>query len=304
MEKSESIAELAAALAAAQAAMDTAKKDSSNPFFKSTYADLASVWDACRRPLTDNGLAVIQTTGNHEDKIIIETMLTHKSGQWVSSTLELTPKQNDPQSVGSAITYGRRYSLAAMVGVAPDEDDDGNAASGHTAEKPKQPAKPSPAQGGGEHWCAKHGTAFFKTKKGTYAHPIKANGETVGWCNEPAAEVPADIKPTMQQAVDDFDKLQSATADKPQAAPETAPESKSDGLTGKQVESVMPGQKLMADMAKANWKEATAIGYFRNTLKVVIPSGDNFVQAWGKLNEQQRAAFEQKMDEMAQASGR
>ena len=96
----------------------------------------------------------------------------------------------------------------------------------------------------------------------------------------------------------------SQPAENLQTVPKTAPESKSDGLTGKQVESVMPGQKLMADMAKANWKEATAIGYFRNTLKVVIPSGDNFVQAWGKLNEQQRAAFEQKMDEMAQASGR
>jgi hypothetical protein len=132
MNQSESIAELAAALAKAQGAMNGATKDSDNPFFKSKYADLASVWDACRKPLSDNGLSVVQTTEfipENPELICIETTLLHASGQWVKGRLVGKPVKNDPQGVGSCITYFRRYSLQSMVGIAP-EDDDGNAASG------------------------------------------------------------------------------------------------------------------------------------------------------------------------------
>jgi len=129
MTKSESIAKLAEALAKAQGEIKGALKDSSNPFFKSSYADLASVWDACRGPLSANGLAVIQTTDNRENGLVVETTLAHSSGEWVGGSLYIRPMKDDPQGVGSAITYARRYALAAMVGVAP-EDDDGNAASG------------------------------------------------------------------------------------------------------------------------------------------------------------------------------
>ena len=130
MEKSESIGQLAKALALAHGEIKGAAKDSENPFFKSKYADLASVREACQAALSKNGLAVIQTTmpTNENGAIPIETMLAHASGEWISGTLNVLPKADDPQSMGSAITYGRRYALAAMVGVAP-EDDDGNAAS-------------------------------------------------------------------------------------------------------------------------------------------------------------------------------
>jgi hypothetical protein len=128
-EQSEQINELAGALAKAQGKITGALKDSANPFFKSKYADLASVWDACRGALSENGLAVVQLTESDDSGVYVITTLAHSSGQWMRSRLRLTPKDSTPQGMGSAITYGRRYALAAMVGVA-QVDDDGNAASG------------------------------------------------------------------------------------------------------------------------------------------------------------------------------
>lgn len=130
--RSDSIGELAAALSLAQGEIVGAIKDSTNPFFNSTYADLASVWDAVRGPLTRNGLAVIQTTEIGE-QVELVTTLAHKSGEWVRGSCPIFAKALDPQSVGSAITYARRYGLASIVGVA-QIDDDGNAAqAGHSA---------------------------------------------------------------------------------------------------------------------------------------------------------------------------
>jgi RNase H-fold protein (predicted Holliday junction resolvase) len=128
-EQSAEIDKLAGALAKAQGKITGALKDSANPFFKSKYADLASVWDACRASLSENELAVIQTTESDDSGVFVTTTLAHSSGQWVRSRLRLTPKDGTPQGMGSAITYGRRYALAAIVGVA-QVDDDGNAASG------------------------------------------------------------------------------------------------------------------------------------------------------------------------------
>jgi hypothetical protein len=136
MEMTTSIAALSAALAKAQAEIKGALKDSANPFYKSKYADLSSVWEACRKPLTDNQLSVIQTVAGDTSEIIVTTMLTHSSGEWVRDSVKATPAKQDPQGMGSAITYLRRYALAAITGVAP-EDDDGNAAS--TAKNPEQP---------------------------------------------------------------------------------------------------------------------------------------------------------------------
>lgn len=130
MIKSEQINELATALSKAQAEMKGAIKDSKNPFFKSSYADLSSVWDACRGPLTKNGLSIVQTNcGDSPETLTVCTTLLHSSGQWISSQLTGKPVKNDPQAIGSAYTYYRRYALAAMVGVSP-EDDDGNSAYG------------------------------------------------------------------------------------------------------------------------------------------------------------------------------
>ena len=123
------IGELAGALAKAQGKITGALKDSANPFFKSKYADLASVWDACREHLSANGLAVIQTTDADEHGITVVTTLAHSSGQWIRGRLTMHPKDGSPQAYGSCLTYARRYALAAIVGVA-QVDDDANAASG------------------------------------------------------------------------------------------------------------------------------------------------------------------------------
>lgn len=128
MEHSESINELGAALSKAQGIIEGAKKDSNNPFFKSKYADLSSVWESCRLALSSNGLSIIQSPEEATNGISIETMILHSSGQWIKSRYTMPVSKLDAQAVGSAITYARRYALASIVGVAP-EDDDGNAAS-------------------------------------------------------------------------------------------------------------------------------------------------------------------------------
>lgn len=136
MLKSEQINELAAALAKAQGQIEGARKSSSNPFFKSKYADLAECWNTCREALTANGISVIQMPEeiNENGRLNITTMLAHSSGQYISSTLTMTVTKLDPQAIGSAITYGRRYALAAMVGLA-QEDDDGEKAMARPKEK-------------------------------------------------------------------------------------------------------------------------------------------------------------------------
>jgi len=156
MEKSETIGKLAEALSKAQGMIKGAIKDSNNPFFRSTYADLASVWEACREPLSANGLSIVQITEIVTDnKLNLVTVLLHNSGEYIAGRYPITPMRqakdvgwepsNDPQSLGSAITYARRYALSAIIGIAP-EDDDGEAAVGRGPKKepPKEPPKAPP----------------------------------------------------------------------------------------------------------------------------------------------------------------
>ncbi len=131
MQQSESIANLAKALSIVQGKLTYAKKDSKNPFFKSNYADLESVWDCCRDLLSINGLAISQFPGLYSDldkSMSLVTILTHESGEWISQEMSVPVSKVDPQGAGSALTYMRRYALAAVVGVV-QADDDGNAAS-------------------------------------------------------------------------------------------------------------------------------------------------------------------------------
>lgn len=137
--QSEHINELMTALAKAQGQMKAALKDSNNPYYGSKYADLAGVWEVCREPLSENGLAVTQTfrmISNMESEQVLVTTLAHTSGQWIRSEilLMLPPsnqinedgkgkRPNRIQQLCSSITYFRRYSLAAMVGVYQDDDD-------------------------------------------------------------------------------------------------------------------------------------------------------------------------------------
>jgi hypothetical protein len=143
MNQSESIGKLSLALSKAQAQIRGAKKDSLNPFFKSSYSDLASVWDACRDPLTSNELAIIQTIHKDEFALTLKTVLSHSSGEWISSDIPVLISggggKQDMQALGSAITYARRYGLSAIAGICPD-DDDGEAAMNRNIAN-KQPTK-------------------------------------------------------------------------------------------------------------------------------------------------------------------
>ena len=134
MNRSESINELATALAKAQSEMAGAKKDAENLAFKrgdkvSKYADLASVWEAARPALTKYGLSVMQfTVPSERNEMQVETTVLHMSGQWASGIIAIPVDKLNAHGYASALTYCRRLGLAAAVGIAPEEDDDGNAA--------------------------------------------------------------------------------------------------------------------------------------------------------------------------------
>lgn len=154
--QSESINELAAALVECQYMLTGAHKDSTNPFFKSKYANLEACIEALREPLHANGLAVSQTTRITEHGAVLVTTLMHKSGQWIAGELPLSAtKVNDPQAQGSAISYARRYTLMAVTGLV-QTDDDGETAHGRpksgTASTPstsqKKPASTNTAAHG------------------------------------------------------------------------------------------------------------------------------------------------------------
>lgn len=123
--QSEAINELATALAKAQAEIEKASKDGKNPHFKSKYATLSSVWEACKPALTANGLSVVQTMddGHESGHVVIVTTLLHSSGQWIRGRHKIRLVKDDAQGSGSAISYGRRYGLAALVGVCTEDDD-------------------------------------------------------------------------------------------------------------------------------------------------------------------------------------
>ena len=129
-------ANIATALAFAQMEMGRAMKDSANPHFKSKYADLASVQDACMGALNRHGIAVIQPTHSTETgERYVVTRFLHTSGETLDCMIPLIIGKNDMQGLGSAITYARRYGLMSLAGIAP-EDDDGNAAVASTKGNP------------------------------------------------------------------------------------------------------------------------------------------------------------------------
>lgn len=198
MNQSESIDQLATALSKVQAALVPALKDAENPAFKqggkaSRYADLASVWDACRGPLTENGLAVIQSPGLcGGNQVEMTTIITHASGQWISGTLSIPLAKVDAHGYGSATTYARRYALAAMIGVIAD-DDDGNAAS-----KPSGAANDEPAAR-----AKLDGPHESKTALRTAVHAIIASVRAAG-SEEEIAAIKTEHKRTINQALRDW----------------------------------------------------------------------------------------------------
>lgn len=138
MKTSETLNELATALVGFHKAMGKVKKEASNPFFKSKYASLPNILDAIREPLTANNLSIVQfPTGENE----LTTILMHASGQFMQSSYVMKPVKNDPQGIGSCITYQRRYAVGAILSLSIDEDDDGNAAT-HGKNGTSQVVKP------------------------------------------------------------------------------------------------------------------------------------------------------------------
>tara|TARA_B100001059_G_scaffold236082_1_gene284622 strand:+ start:1028 stop:1606 length:579 start_codon:yes stop_codon:yes gene_type:complete len=127
MKSSEQVNELATALCKAQGDMGGAVKDSSNPFFKSSYADLTSVIKAIKQPFSDNGLSYTQFPVSNEHGVGVSTRLMHTSGQWLEMEYTLPTVKKDPQASGSAITYARRYALQSIAGI-PTADDDAESA--------------------------------------------------------------------------------------------------------------------------------------------------------------------------------
>lgn len=129
-----------------QAQIKPAIKDATNPAFKSRYADLGAVWDAIKAPLQDAGFSIIQSPNFEGDQMWLETIIMHVNGEKITGRYPIKPVKADPQGVGSAITYARRYSISAMLGVIADEDDDGNAASAGNGKPPAPTGKISAGQ--------------------------------------------------------------------------------------------------------------------------------------------------------------
>ena len=139
MKHSESIKEISSALITTQAALTEAKYDSKNPHFKSDYASLEAFLKIARPELAKNGLAVTQGVGGDKDSMVLQTTLMHRSGEFVTYEMPLLLTKQDMQGLGSAVTYARRYSLSALLGMG-SEDDDGN----HASAPQKQQSIPSP----------------------------------------------------------------------------------------------------------------------------------------------------------------
>jgi hypothetical protein len=149
MQKSESIKNLAAALSAFQGKVTNPPKSADNPFFKSKYTPLDTLVDTAKPILKENGLSYIQSCDGDGLNISVTTLLMHSSGEWVEiGPLTLKADKQTAQGAGSAITYARRYSLAAALGLASDEDDDGNAASNNDKKGSNKPQSGASQQQG------------------------------------------------------------------------------------------------------------------------------------------------------------
>jgi hypothetical protein len=135
MKTSESIKEIASALAKAQGSMNHPKFNQVNPFFKSKYADLTAVINCIRQPFADNGLSFTQHTECINGKNVVTTLVMHVSGEWMKSSMPLITTATDMQKLASSITYAKRYSLSAICGLSSEEDTDGN-----------EPSKESPKE--------------------------------------------------------------------------------------------------------------------------------------------------------------
>lgn len=193
---------IAAAMVKVQASLKDARKVKENPHLKSKYADLASVWEACHEALTANNIAVIQSPAFEGGVMFLDTLLLHESGESLAGRYLIRPTKEDPQGYGSAVTYARRYSMAAMLGIV-QADDDGNAASGRT--RGKDPVDK-----------VKGKDAVSATERIALSKAWKANG----WTDEQAANFLADtydVSSTADIQRKDYPGILTAFSNKPKA---------------------------------------------------------------------------------------
>jgi len=190
MQKSETIGELSKALGKAESEFPQIKRSQKVNFataggtrIKYSYAPLSEIFDAIRKPLAENGLAISQPMTIIDGKLIVETVLSHSSGEWISGQILIESQKLDPQSIGSALTYARRYSLSALLGIASEEDDDAEGAMNREQSESKGESKPeSKPESKGENICPIHGVPFRKFTKGNqewWSHKTEE-----GWCNK------------------------------------------------------------------------------------------------------------------------
>lgn len=140
MNKSESIINIAKALSEFQGEVSKINKDAENPFFKSNYATLDTIVDEIRPLLAKNGLSLLQIPSGDGTNVGVKTVLLHTSGEYLEGDdLNMKPAKNDPQGIGSTITYARRYSLSAFLNLNTGDDDDGNHGSGKGGKDPEKP---------------------------------------------------------------------------------------------------------------------------------------------------------------------
>ena len=230
MKTSETTAQVYAALIAAQAEMPAIHRDRENSHFRNRYATLDAIVDAVRPVLARHGLAVVSgVTAPHTSEagtllaIGVATRLVHTSGEWIESAVVLPIAKNDPQGAGSAVTYGRRYSLSALLSLATDDDDDGESAVGRDrpaattsapAPAPRQASKPSgPASVGGDPTCPKCSGAMWDNrvgKKNPKAPDWKCKDkgcDGVVWPPKGGATLPPAPEPELPPVEEDYDDM-------------------------------------------------------------------------------------------------
>ena len=202
MTHSDSIAKIASALVKAQGELNAVSKDGNNPHFGKRYATLANIVDSTRETLRKNGLAVVQTFAETDGSYIdLTTTLLHESGEWLQGTLTMRPSKADPQGLGSAATYARRYALSAILGIVTDDDDDGNMASAPQGDRTSQ-AKPAPADD--KPWLNAVDKQGVLTEKGF---------EVVKYLSENADKSIADIRKKYKVSKTDEEAITKAIAE-------------------------------------------------------------------------------------------
>lgn len=199
MKKSETLTEFSKAFAKTQQEMKQPLKDANNPFFKSKYVPLENVVEAITESASKNGLSFTQFPSSDEDgNVTVGTLVMHSSGEWIEyDPIKMKPVKNDPQSIGSAITYAKRYALSAIFGITSDPDDDGNEATQTKKQQPKKVNDPVISVEKANYYLKE--IAAISVEKG------KEDGSIVKWFLNHLGVV--DYKMIKQSQIEDADML-------------------------------------------------------------------------------------------------